>query len=199
MSAVDEAERHKEQTSFDVDRRVHRIVDIGLFNLNLASIARTGDGMFNLDFTVETDLIIEAMPEKQHETLQIGLVAAPVAQIAIVANLAIAADGGVGLTPCRREARRRCSSGCLGLGRNGLQGLRLRYLGGRHCLQFRFQPGKLFRLRRQLRLQRGNFGLKRGILCKRGMRNAEGSCQKGDTKNGTGGRAHEASVHDYWC
>ena len=148
-----------------------------LFDLDFARIICARNRMFDLNFTVEAEPVIETMPKKQNETLEVSLIAARVLEVIIVGNLAIATDGGCRSGGRQFDRRGRCfKRKCGWNGRN---------FGACFCLAMRqglcrcFEPCKLLSLGCQLCFQRSDLRLERCFAgqCRCCTRNGRGSKQ----------------------
>ena len=120
MRFVEDAKRDQKQASLEVRRIVDAVVDKRLLKLGLTSVAAAHYGMFELEFGIKADAVIEAMAKKQDEAPQIrlivihvGIAVLVVSEFTVTAHRSVA--DGRGRTRTGTRSRRICRL-CLLLG-----------------------------------------------------------------------------------
>ena len=94
MRLVQDADREQEQAGPGCRALPDIEFDIGLFEFNRATVGSVGSvldkRMFELEFSHHANAVVELMPDKEHETVEVDFVLVA----AVVVQFAIATDRG---------------------------------------------------------------------------------------------------------
>ncbi|OIQ67155.1 hypothetical protein GALL_512680 [mine drainage metagenome] len=74
MRLIQYPQRHQHQTGTQIDLRQQIVFDVGLLDLGFALVACAGNRMLDFEFGIHTQFIVETVPEKQHEAIEVDLI-----------------------------------------------------------------------------------------------------------------------------